>query len=230
MRGIFFLLFIFSVLMVQSQQVDVLWRGSINLSKQKPGSTFYYLEPKIDSSQLIHIAKIRAEGSRSINVLYNSILQEAQKSGANSFRFSNYNSSDESLVLDVYYSGDSMLLVNKLYKEKNYLYIFPGIDNADESHKFKINGERKNLRPDQYFKCKINPGKEIILNKGGVLGTTIVIREKGNKSNIYYSLSGLGLGSSMPYDGMGIAITTGKIFPVDENMAELLTHILNPSE
>jgi len=218
-----------------SQTVEII--QSNDYTTEKPGNDFAYIVDKVDTSRLQFVARYKSLGKgkeSSVQYLYYSILHSAKAKGANSFKLLNYyvnEKMDEAyLILDTYFSVDSILSENYNLSEKNVVYIFGGkIERGNNVYSFKVNNEKKQLSSGFYCKLNINEGEEIKINKGGITGESRIIKGTKNKGAVFISLGGFGLdGASSSWGTGSVLISTGRIEKLDSDFGLVLTSILKP--
>ena len=226
---ILFLLFIchFSY----SQTIEFITK---NDTLQKPKyQQFIYINDATDTSGLIKVAQIKVSGSlENPKLLFLTINSEAQKIGANSFRFNDFKKNEDNsaeLILDVYFSTDEILETNFKNIPKNKIYIF-GDDNLlrTKSQNYKIDGVKYEIGSGQFKEFSVKVGEELKINKGGFTGMTIWIKGIEDKSSTFINFSGANVtgASYNPYNrGVGISINTGFINKMEPNIALFLLKI-----
>lgn len=205
-----------------------------NDTLQKPKyQEFIYLNDVTNTSELIKVAQIKASGSiENPTQLFLKIKSEAQKLGANSFRFNDFKKSEDNsvaLILDVYFSTDEILETNFKNIPKNKIYIF-GDDNLlkDKSQNYKIDGVKYEIGSGQFKEFSVKVGEELKINKGGFTGMTIWIKGIEDKSSTFINFSGANVtgASYNPYNrGVRISINTGFINKMETNLALFLLKI-----
>ena len=214
-----------------SQTVEFI---SKNDTLQKPKyPQFIYINDTIDSAELIKVARIKVTGSiENPRLLFLTINMEAQKLGANSFRFINFKKNEgdtAELILEVYFSSDEILEANFKNIPKNKIYIF-GDDNLmrSKSQNYKIDGVKYEIGSGEFKEFSVKVGEELKINKGGFTGMTIWITGVEDKPSTFINFSGTNVtgASYNPYNrGVGVSINTGFINKMEPNFALFLLKI-----
>ena len=214
-----------------SQTVEFI---SKNDTLQKPKyPQFIYINDTTDSAELIKVARIKVTGSiENPRLLFLTINMEAQKLGANSFRFINFKKNEgdtAELILEVYFSSDEILEANFKNIPKNKIYIF-GDDNLmrSKSQNYKIDGVKYEIGSGEFKEFSVKVGEELKINKGGFTGMTIWITGVEDKPSTFINFSGTYVtgASYNPYNrGVGVSINTGFINKMEPNFALFLLKI-----
>ncbi|MBL0359370.1 MAG: hypothetical protein IPP72_22025 [Chitinophagaceae bacterium] len=234
------LITMWSILFVQlglSQKVEVLKSsGKTNLPLAED---FAFIEPKTDTVNYSFVSTYRVVGKKNegnVTNLFFLISAQAKKDGANCFKLNSYERNDSlneaTLILDTYFWNDSARLINFNNHEQNCIYIF-GSERANDnsSISFKIDNEKKTLRPGTYYKYVRTEGRKVKISKGGITGMTVFYTLEGNKPDIFLTLTGLGLGGMPIPDGMiGTSFNTGRITPIQGDLGCLLKVLLVQSD
>lgn len=221
-----------------AQNISAIKQGE-TLEKVRQNAPFHFIHRTIDTTSLIFIGTFRASGNgnkSSIELLYNTIQSASKKNGANSFKLISVKRNQEQeygeLVLETYYSTEETIHRSEESKRKNLIYIFSGESKGDgKVSTFKINDVRKELENGKYMRLELAEGEEIKISKGGITGTTAWFTGKADKPATYLSLTGFGVGPGVGQPGtVGLSFNTGRIYPMDKNLGELLTYILERVE
>ncbi|HNP33650.1 MAG TPA: hypothetical protein PKN96_10185 [Flavobacterium sp.] len=217
-----------------SQTIQVLEKGD---TLQKPKyHQFIYLSDSTDISSAKFVARIKARGSlKHTTNLYYFIRNEAQRLGANAYRFENFIKTDNDvngeLILSVYFCEDETWDANSEHMPKNKIFIF-GNDDMTE-HKvqgYKVQDEKYEIDSGQFKVFDIKENEEIRLTKGGFTGMTLWYKRKEDGFSSFVTFSGFGInggGASVGpgYNGVGVSFSTGKINHVEPNLAMALLKI-----
>lgn len=205
-----------------------------NDTLQKPKyPQFIYIDDATDPVELIKVARIKVTGSiENPRLLFLTINAQAQKLGANSFRFNDFKRNEDNsteLILDVYFSSDEILEANFKNIPKNKIYIF-GDDNLlrTKSQNYKIDGVKYEIGTGQFKEFPVKVGEELKINKGGFTGMTIWITGVEDKPSTFLNFSGANVtgASYNPYNrGVGVSINTGFINKMEPNFALFLLKI-----
>jgi hypothetical protein len=208
--------------------------NSANLENLPKGVKFTFIEPSTDTSNFKYVATFQGKDrirKSNIENLYFVIREKANKLGANCFRIMSFNIDEVKdeviLILDGYYATDSMLTVNRSNHEKNVVYIFGGEKENEKSISFQINGETKELKSGTYHKIVLSEGDAISVNKGGMTGTSMLLKFQNDSLPAFYTLSGFGLSSFEQQPTHGIAFKTGGINRISNiSLGLLMTQLL----
>lgn len=205
-----------------------------NDTLQKPKyPQFIYIDDATDPVELIKVARIKVTGSiENPRLLFLTINAQAQKLGANSFRFHDFKRNEDNsaeLILDVYFGSDEILEANFKNIPKNKIYIF-GDDNLlrTKSQNYKIDGVKYEIGTGQFKEFPVKVGEELKINKGGFTGMTIWITGVEDKPSTFLNFSGANVtgASYNPYNrGVGVSISTGFINKMEPNFALFLLKI-----
>ncbi|AZA77587.1 hypothetical protein EG347_08700 [Chryseobacterium sp. G0186] len=167
--------------------------------------------------------------------LFLAIADEAKKDGANAYNIISYKKgdkqSDSELILDTYSLENSEVEKMSELLEKNNVYIFgePSVSN-DTASKFKINGDKKEVKNNTFSRVILKENEEVKIVKGGITGMAVWIKWKPEQFNRFFSFSGLGVdGLGIGSNGIGVGFNTGRINPVDRDLGYFLIQILEES-
>lgn len=227
----FSFLFLFVSFFTFSQKIEYLEKkDSLHTSENE---FFTFLDEKTNSDSAQFLAKIKSTGKTDmVTNLYEVIKTEAQRIGANSFKFIDYSKIDNEnsqLTFDIFRVDDDVLQENFNNLEKNKVYVF-GSDDLIKSKKisFKIDNNKYEIGSGEFMEFQSTIGKELKISKGGITGMTIWIKSKEDKPSSFLNFSGFGLvGAEFnPYsNGVGVGFTTGRINKFDPNLGFILTKI-----
>ena len=195
---------------------------------------FIYITENTSLVKSKQVAKIKVTGSlKDVANLFLTIKREAQKIGANSFKFESFNKIDSEnweLILTTYYNEDDFFDDNFKNIPKNKVYVF-GNQNLLEnrSQGYKVNGEKFEIESGKFKEFEIKVGEELKINKGGFTGMSLWITGKEEGYCSFISFSGIGIvGAGFnPRGGGGINITTGSINRIEPNMGFALLKIFS---
>jgi hypothetical protein len=224
------LLFLLVGPVVSAQKVTFIEK---NDTLQKPKyQEFIFLNDATDLSESVKVATIQSVGDLGKPVkLYHTIRAEAQKIGANSFRFVSFKKNEDKtgeLVLAVFYTPDNILNTN-FQHITNSIFIFGDDDlTSTKTQGYKVAGQKYEIGAGQFREFDLKPGEEVKVSKGGFSGMTLWVKYEPGKMSRFYSFSGIGVdgggvGISSNGMGVGVGITTGTIHRVEQNLAMLLT-------
>ncbi|WP_264521238.1 hypothetical protein [Flavobacterium sp. N1994] len=217
-----------------AQTVTFLEKGD---TIRKPNyQQFIYLSDSTDISSAKFVAKIKARGSlKHTTNLYYFIRNEAQRFGANAYRFESFTKTDNDingeLILSAYFCEDSLFEANFEHIPKNKIFIFGNDDMTEQKTQgYKVKGEKYQISGGQFKVFTIGEKEEIDITKGGFTGMTLWYKRKENGYSSYLTFSGFGINGggttySPGYNGIGISFNTGKINHVEPNLALALLKI-----
>jgi len=221
-----------------AQEVTMIRKGRL-LPKVKQNERFYFLHKNIDTTSLIFVGAFEATGfgkESTVVSLYEAIKVTAKKSGANSFQLVSITSGDGQdpgkLVVNAYSSDDATLARSENLKRKNVIYLFSGEKKLDKKvTAFKINNEPEELESGKYVQLDLVEDEKIKISKGGITGMSVTLTGSEDKPATYLSLTGYGVGPGVAQPGtVGISINTGRIYPIESSLGELLTLAFEKSD
>ena len=228
------LLFLFVSNSFYAQTIEVLQKGD---TLQKPKyQQFIYLCDSTDISGAKFVAKIKSRGSlKHTTNLYYFIRHEAQRLGANAYRFESFTKTDNGvngeLILSAYFCEDSLFDANFEHIPKNKIFIFGNDDMTEhKTQSYKAKGEKYQIGSGQFKVFDIKENDEIDISKGGFTGMTLWYKRKEGGYSSFLTFSGFGLnggGATVApgYNGIGVSFNTGKINHVEANLALALLKI-----
>ena len=233
MRNKALLIILFFTNVFYAQSIEILQKGD---TLQKPKyQQFIYLCDSTDISSAKFVAKIKSLGSlRHTTNLYYFIRNEAQRLGANAYRFESFKVIDGvngELVLSAYYCEDELFDSNFQYIPKNNIYIFGNDDWVDsKTQGYKVQGEKYEISSGKFKVFTIGEKDEIKINKGGFSGMTLWYKRKEYGYSSFLTFSGFGINGGgatvgSGYNGVGVSFNTGKINHVENNLALALLRI-----
>ena len=217
-----------------AQTIEILQKGD---TLQKPKyQQFIYLSDITDVSSAKLVAKIKSRGSlKHTTNLYYFIRNEAQKLGANAYRFESFTKTDGGingeLILSAYFCEDSIFDANFEHIPKNKIVIFGNDDMTQhKTQGYKVQGKKYEIESGQFKVFDIKENDEIQITKGGFTGTTLWYKRKDGGFSSYLTFSGFGINGSEAtyspgYNGIGVSFNTGKINHVEANLALALLKI-----
>lgn len=210
-----------------------------NDTLRKPSyKEFTFLNDSTDISRAVYVAKIKSEGSlKHPGELYEKIKAAAQTIGANTFRFESFSITNDGggqLVLSAYYCDNIILGINYQNIPRDKVIIFGDDDLLQyRLQTFKVDGVKHEVHTGHYKVFDIPDGQTLTFSKGGFTGAATKIKGIKGRQNIFLSLTGFGP-AGPTYEptnmGVGVSFTTGKIKPVEENLALLLMKVFNIEE
>lgn len=234
MRKILVLFLLFVSHSFYAQTVTILQKGD-TLQKSKY-QQFIYLSDSTDISSAKFVAKIKARGSlKHTTNLYYFIRNEAQRMGANAYRFESFTRTDNDvngeLILSAYICEDSLFDANAEHRQKNKIFIFGNDDMTEhKTQGYKVKGEKYEISGGQFKVFAIGEKEEINITKGGFTGMTLWYKRKEGGYSSFLTFSGFGINGggatySLGYNGVGVSFNTGKINHIEPNLALALLKI-----
>ena len=217
-----------------AQTIQILEKGD---TLQKPKyQQFIYLSDSTDISSAKFVAKIKSRGSlKHTTNLYYFIRNEAQRLGANAYRFESFTKTDGDingeLILSAFFCEDSLFDDNFQHIPKNKIFIFGNDDMTEhKTQGYKVQGKKYEIDCGQFRVFDINEKDEIQITKGGFTGTTLWYKRKDGGYSSFLTFSGFGINGggatySPGYSGVGVSFSTGKINHVEPNLALALLRI-----
>lgn len=211
-----------------AQTVVLLEKGD---TLQKPKyQQFIYLNDSTDISNAKFVAKIKSRGSlKHTTNLYYFIRNEAQRLGANAYRFESFTKTDGGingeLILSAFFCEDSLFDVNFEHIPENKIFIFGNDDMTEiKTQGYKVQSQKFEISSGQFKVFDIKETDEIQITKGGFTGTTLWFKRKDGGYSSFLTFSGFGITGggatySPGYNGVGVSFNTGKINHVEPNLA-----------
>lgn len=220
-----------------AQDIEVVKQSAFQ--KEKKVKTLDYIESPADTASMTFVATLKVTGENrraDLNAIYFKMKDKARDLGANAFKYTNYEMIDSAnkaiLVADLYFANDSALDANTMKQEKNAVYVFGDVVPSEKTVTYKANGEKKELLGGKYAKyVNSKEGDEVKINKGGFTGASMTITWKENKSSIYVSLTGFGLGGGpVPAGQIGLSFNSGRINYIDNGLARILLQVMKEAK
>lgn len=206
-----------------SQAVEVLHRSDKQFTKK--GKDFACLAEATDTNQLTFVAQLKAADAKNksgIEDLFQALRKQANRMGANTYRLVAYSPGEEALVLNVYLATKEQLAENFDSQDKNAIFIF-GSESVGAPFTFKLNNEKKTLRPGTYFRYDLREEEAVKISKTGLASAVQWFKWKENKPAVFLTLSSFGIGGKN-------APESGRLHFVDANLGYLLVQVLKPAE
>lgn len=180
---------------------------------------------KIDSEfpNAEYLGEIEVEGfSKNYAETFNQIYKKAKTLGANAYSLQKKESIDDSEIkfnpekykLNLFY-----LPPNNFPKEENTVYIFSF---EDKVQTIRINNQKVNLQPNQYFKIKLENGETNSISTKKILGSKVMLQGKENQPTQYYLISSFNVQSDKSGNNGGLFIKSGDITPAEKSFAQYL--------
>lgn len=235
MKKLFFILVFLKMATVFAQDVQFIEKESI-LDRPKY-QQFIYLMEDTSIGKCKFVGRVKATGSsQNVVSLFDAIKRESQPLGANGFRllsFKRFDANVSELILDVFYCDESTLQDNISHIPVNKVYIFGSPDlSVENSQTFKLNSEKYKIDNGKYRVFDVAIGQTCKITKGGFTGMSLWIDGEKGKLSSFLSFNGIGLSNIglNPRGGGGIAINTGKINHVEQNLGLALLKIFTLQE
>jgi len=193
---------------------------------------FTFLESAIDSTSISFIRTFKCISNKKDDIpsLYRAIAYQAKGLGANSFKVSSFNRDSlgvMTLVLDTYSADSSVLNSNQQMHESNVVYIFSDDKFNNKEYTVSINRVKHSLQSGKYIRHTIEQGKQVRIDKGGRIGSSLIIHWESDKPAQYVTVSGFAFTEGPPNrSGGSIGVTSGIINSLDSNLGMLLAAIL----
>ena len=221
-----------------SQKVEFLEKND-TLEKPKY-EQFIYISDNTDLSALKYVAKLKAKGNlKNVTNLFIILQMEAQKMGANCFKFESFKTTDSEngeLIFSVYYNDgeNDFFDVNFQNLPKDKIYIFGNQNIVDsKTQSYKVNGEKHEIESGKFAMFDIKLDEEVKINKGGFTGMTLWVKRKAEGYCSFLNFSGIGLNGasySPMGGGVGVSINTGTINKIEPNLALVLLKIYSEQQ
>lgn len=235
MKKVFLFLVFFKMSFALGQDVQFIEKENI-LDRPKTQQFVCLLEPT-SLAKSKFVGRVKATGaSQNVVALYEAIKRETQPLGANSFKFLSfkwYDANVSELILDVFYSDDSTLQDNTSHIPLNKVYVFGSPDlSVNSNQSFKANSEKYKVDNGKYRVFDVEVGQVCKITKGGFTGMSLWVDGEKGKLSTFLSFNGIGVSNIglNPRGGGGIAINTGKINHVEQNLALLLLRVFSIQE
>lgn len=220
-----------------SQKIEFLERNdTIEKPKEK---LFVFLCSETDLTDSKLVAKIKATGNRNdIFLLFQTIKNEVQKIGANSFRFESFKNiggENGELIVSTYFCNENIFENNYKNIPKNKIFIF-GNENLKKtkSQNFKINDVEYEIQSGKFKEFNLKIGEQLKINKGGgKTGKTYWVNGEKDKIAMFFSFTGIGLTESTHNIEFGISVVKVKADPfniIDPNFGLTLLKIFEPQK
>lgn len=181
-----------------AQVVEVVKKGKSTPHERV--TNFEYLEPNTIPKHAFFVATLKATESgkdATIPNLFFALKYKTYQLQGNSFKviaFAKEKTSNKlELTIDVYYSNDSLLLVNRNNHIKNAVFIFGDDKGDDETYSFSINEIEHEIKSGFYYKYVIPKGSSAEIGQGKVLTSNMNVSWKENSRSQFLSLSKFGL-------------------------------------
>ena len=227
-----FLLFV--LFNCKAQNIEVITDTKANLPKIKKAE-FHFINNEIDTTKITYIGRYKNKviniKESNIRLLFFQLAREANKNGANAFKLIDYSVKQNDpvsnyLTLDLYFADDKELEKNYTHFPYNMMYVFGNLNNnADKPRKMKFNDEVVLLNPFQYYAYQNKIGQTSTVGVGGFTGGKVWVTGREKNLPDFFSLSGIGVGSA-PAGTAGASLNTGRVYPVDFSLGNVLIRIL----
>lgn len=224
---------LFSIDSLTAQTVDLKLKGKLNRAKASTSFEFVKSTTDLPSSNFIGTLKaIGVDKDSSIPKLFFKLKNKAQELGANCFKLNKFEKRDNlkkaSLLLDIYFCGDSVLQANRANHLKNSAILFLDDFNSDEVYEFYINEIKRKVNSGTYFRYNIKTGADLLIAQSGLIGSTIKYKWIENRPAIFITFTDFGLeNKDNESDYLGMYFNTKRINRIDSDLGYLLTLLLD---
>lgn len=227
---------------VQAQEIEIMAKPSKrNLSV---GYFFDYLHPSVDTTQIVFIATLKATGKKKnayIPVLYTLLKQKANELGGNCFKILNYERDSihqsASLLINVYYAGDSMLTYNERVLPKNNAVVFADEKwNNDLAYKIFCNDKEIMIHNFEFYAHPLSPLQPTTISVGNDKRSRTTYNYMENKPAVFLSLTNYGIkikndnATGTGVVAIGISTSRHELARIDPNLGFLLMSLLRRVE
>lgn len=233
--SVFVLLSLFYANTCRTQTLEILRQSDY----RPPEKTRFldYIEPATDTAGFVFIASLKASGGETggVGPLYYKIWNKAIQLRANAYRLMGYEPGDSThtptLLLDCYYTVDTLLKLNARHHEKNVVYVFGSVEPHGKSYSVKIDNVKKDIAGGTYFRYPIVEKQEVKVATGGFGGATAWIKWGEDRTAVFLTLSGFGLAGA-PYQPRGVAVgfSLHQLNYMDDGLGYLLVQVLKKEE
>ena len=228
MKILTLILMSFAINLCFSQKIKIEYIIKNDSLPKKEKRDFFYLAKETDIANAKYIGRLKATNKFSyIDMAIYLLKDQAQKKGANSFKFVEFKNGNgiNELIIDTYVIGDEIKRTNQYNLPKNKIYFF-GKDNLEKEtiEEYSLNDELKKIKSFHYAIVEFD--KPMKIAKGKVFGTTLKVKPNENGDSLFINFSGFGASStSTPTGGIGIGLSGGNVIQMDSNYGLLLTNI-----
>jgi len=219
-----------------AQTVEIVKRGKSTTHERV--TNFEYLEPNTIPKYATFVATLKATENgkdASIPNLFFALKYKTYQLQANSFKVIAFvkekTSNKLELTIDVYYSNDSLLLVNRNNHIKNTVFIFGDDKGDDETYSFSINEVEHEIKSGFYYKYVIAKGSQAEISQGKLLTNTMKFSWKENSSSQFLSLSKFGLAPTKEsHEYLSRFFNMNTLNPIGRDLGYLLASLLKRQE
>jgi hypothetical protein len=184
-----------------------------------------YLSTDSLIEEMVFVAKIIGRGNE-LTSLYWNMHHESTSKGANVYQLISFNEDTLNQIFvcewNLYYSEDLIRELNIQKINTNTVFVF---GNANELSRFKVNGQKQQLRPKEYYSTIIEKGEYVKINKGGLTGMTFKLAWRAEGSNRYLGIGGGSLRPGTMNSSIGLSMTTGSLEMIDREVGAFLSQI-----
>jgi hypothetical protein len=171
-----------------------------SLQAQKPefkryGEELAFIEVKTDTTALMFIKTFDFVNKpvKEAESLFHDMQYDAKDLKANCYRVMQVSTDTTNHTftakINLYSASESLLKTNYMNHENNIVYIFPDKYSKSDVYDFKVNHNSKTITKCSYSKFVIPERKKLKVNKGGLLGLTIVIPWVNGRNATYIAVS-----------------------------------------
>jgi hypothetical protein len=220
---------IFFTIHLLGQEVLIQNQNS-NYFPKETNWVFDQINIAIDSNQTTYVASISVlKENQKLLEIFRAIWEKAANLGANSYRVTQVDSL--AIEIDIYFVDSIFNSKNLNSYPKDEIIIFGKISNRlnIKGKKIKINKNKILLEANKYVKYKHIEKSEVTLGIGGFTGSKVWIQKEGE--SYYYTTSNLEVFPALGFGfnggiGVGINISTGMFYNIDQNFGLFLKEIL----
>lgn len=230
------ILFSFSI---TAQEIEV-----INVNPEfhftEKATDFYYLSKLLDSSRGIKVADVRFTakrqgGNKSLVPMFYKLYNKAMSMGANAFFVPemSYNGDDKlyEMSVELWSLNNEEVDENMSLLPKNLVVIIGNMDTEkeDKGKGFKINKQKMTVMPYSYIAHENALDEKTVISIGGFMGASVTVRGAEDRYSMFVSFGGVAVAPTMyvPGGGVGVSISTGRIYPVNSGLGFFLMDVLD---
>jgi len=220
---------------LNGQNVTVIERNSAFTGSEKQKG-FYYIEKDFPLTEDQWIATLDGfctnTKKSNLESLFYIFRKTANEMGANAFFVKNFlNTTDTIFVaISIFKLTEQELDDNYKLYSCNKIYVFGDFiasDTKAKSREIKVNKKKVTVYPLSYYEHQSEIGEKVNVTIGGAFGSGYTRKAEAGKVSVYLSLGGGTVNPAVNAGGVGINFSTGSIYPLDMNLGQFLTNILN---
>jgi len=233
MKKILTLISFFFCAFSYAQEVQIIEHNA-DYVKEKTVKEFEFIDNDFDLTDYEKVAVLKgctvSSGKNTLVKLYKDFKKTSNEFGANAYKIDMVKKNSDTIHIQIssYYFDEKAFEDNFMLYPKNMVYIFGDLDVKNlKAKKVKLNGQKMELPSFEYISYQNEVGEYATVSVGGVTGHSVRIQGKEGRLPEYLSLKGFGLAPSFGYGGgMGISLSTGRIYDVDMDFGQFLINIL----